>query len=534
MTAAIITVFAAAWAISFALTLAMRRSAPRVGLVDRPDDFRKLHRKAIPLGGGLAVFVASASLIAAISILPNPLRPGLQADAPSLWPLLAASLVIVVVGTWDDLVGLRGRQKFFGQAVAASIVVAGGLSMDRIQLFGVQVELGVAGFAFTLFWLLGAINAVNLLDGMDGFATVLGIILSAATALIAAISGHFGIAILAMVFAGSLAGFLWWNLPPASIFLGDAGSMLIGLMVGTLAIAGSFKGSGTVLLAAPLAVWTIPVFDSAVAILRRRLTGRSVYTTDHGHLHHRLLDRLGSNPKVLVLVTLLSLVTSAGALVSVFYKNDLTALVTSCGVVTIFVATGVFGRDECRLLFSSLRRVSLSLVQPITRNGGNGSDSHQSKIRFQGSRRWEVLWETLVESAEKLQLSEIRLDVNMPAMHEGFHASWQRDDRGHSEKMWSLGTPLTSKGRLIGRLAIVGESDTAPLAERLDQVVEMLDSVGNILDTLEDDAASAPATPPVATPQPAAVARGGRGNGSHPEKKGNGRQARASTRPAKK
>jgi UDP-GlcNAc:undecaprenyl-phosphate GlcNAc-1-phosphate transferase len=492
VTIAIITVFATACAISFALTFIIRRIAPRIGLVDRPDDFRKLHKNTTPLGGGLAVFLASAGMIVAVGTVPNPLHDEIQTDAVGLWPLLAAALVIVAVGVLDDLVGLRGRQKFLGQVAAASILAAGGLSIDRIQVFGIPVELGLLGFVFTLFWLLGAINAVNLLDGMDGFATVLGIILSAATALIAALSGHAGVAILAVVFAGSLAGFLWWNLPPASIFLGDAGSMLIGLTVGTLAIAGSMKGPGTVLLAAPLAVWTIPVLDSAAAVLRRRLTGRSIYTTDRGHLHHRLLDRFASNRGVLAVVALLCLATATGALLSLFYRNDLVAMITSGAVVAVIVATGVFGRAECRLLLSSLRRGCLSLVQPNARNGSNG---HQASIRLQGSRHWEVLWETLVESGEKLRLSEIRFDVNMPAMREGFHASWKRDNRDHpEERLWSLGVPLVSEGKVIGRVAIVGEADSAPLGDRLDQVVEMLDGVEGLLDVVGQEATPVPAS----------------------------------------
>ena len=145
-------------------------------------------------------------------------------------------------------------------------------------------------------------NSVNLLDGIDGLATMLGIILIATFAALAAAAGRMEVAWIAMVFAGSLCGFIRFNLPPASIFLGDSGSMLIGLVVGTLAIQGTLKGPGTVLLAAPLAVWTIPILDSAAAILRRKLTGRSIYATDRGHLHHRLLERLGSNSRVLVAV----------------------------------------------------------------------------------------------------------------------------------------------------------------------------------------------------------------------------------------
>lgn len=528
MILAILAVFVVACGASCALTLAMRQIAPRIGLVDHPDDFRKLHQRPIPLGGGLAVFVAAAGVAIVASVVPNPLQDELLAEVADLWPLLVAGLVILVVGLLDDWVGLRGRQKFLGQVVAASILVAGGFSIDRIVIFGYPVEMGLFGFVFALFWLVGAINSVNLLDGMDGFATTLGIILSVATALIAAVSNHLGVAILAMVFAGSLAGFLWHNLPPARIFLGDAGSMLIGLVVGTLAIGGSVKGPGTVLLTAPLAVWTIPVLDSAAAILRRRLTGRSVYSTDRSHLHHCLLDRFGSNPVVLAVVAVLCLVTAGGALASQFYRNDLVALITSGAVVSIVITTGLFGRAECCLLIHSVRRLGRSLVRPIARKDStipNDAIAHQSVVRLQGFRRWEILWDTLVESADKLHLSEIRFDVNIPALREGFHASWRRKaQKPDEERCWSLAAPLVSHGKLIGRIALEGELNgevtaesgrdsrgelgdknakagsagsgddlrSIPLVERLDQVAEMLDGMHGLLESVGELRVAAP------------------------------------------
>ena len=120
-------------------------------------------------------------------------------------------------------------------------------------------------------------------------------------------------AVVAAVFVGSLLGFLPFNYPPAKMFLGDAGSMLIGLVVGSLAIGGTMKGPATVAMAAPLAIWALPIFDSVAAILRRKLSGRSIYATDRGHLHHRLMAVFGKNTRVLAVVAVCCAFTCAGA-----------------------------------------------------------------------------------------------------------------------------------------------------------------------------------------------------------------------------
>ena len=203
-----------------------------------------------------------------------------------------------------------------------------------------------------MFWLVGAMNAINLLDGIDGLATSLGIILSATIGVLAAMKGNYGVAVIATVMTGSLAGFLPYNLPPARMYLGDAGSMLIGLMVGAMAVRALLKTQGTFLLAAPLAIWAIPMLDSGAAILRRQLTGRSVYATDRGHIHHRLLQTLGSNIKVLMVVSACCLLTSVGAVLSVWFQHDLIAVISCLSVVAMLLITGAFGRAECRLLLS--------------------------------------------------------------------------------------------------------------------------------------------------------------------------------------
>ena len=264
-----------------------------------------------------------------------------------------AACVICLLGLVDDTMQLRGRQKLVGQILAAGILVAGGLDIERIKFFGWTLELGFLATPFSILWLVAAINALNLIDGADGLATSVGLVLSVALAGMALLADHPTDAVLAMALVGALAGFLVYNLPPASIFLGDAGSMLIGLILGALAIRSSLKGPATVALAAPTAIWAIPALDVAMAILRRKLTGRSIYTTDRGHLHHHLLKRGYGGLGTIAFIGGLCGCTALGAVVSVYQKNEMLAIGSVLAVGGILVATRVFGHQECLLLVQS-------------------------------------------------------------------------------------------------------------------------------------------------------------------------------------
>jgi len=446
--------------------------APRLGLVDKPDQRRKLHTQSMPLGGGAAVFLATAVVIGSISILWAPWNYRINDEWWNLVGAFAACTWIVVLGLIDDRFCLRGRQKLGGQVIAALILIASGVLIRKIAVFGAVIDLGPLAIPISLFWLLGAMNSLNLLDGMDGLATVLGIILSLAISALAIISGHAGVAIAALIFAGSLLGFLPFNLAPARIYLGDAGSMLIGLMVGGLSIRASLKGPGTLLLAAPLALLAIPILDSAAAVLRRKLAGRSLYETDRGHLHHRLMERFGSKYKVLACVAICAAITCGGALAGRVLKSDIVALVSFAAVVLMLVATGLFGRGEFGLLVCRLRETAVSMVRPID---PGIRQARETTARLQGSREWNVLWATLTESAEKLQLTKIKLDLNVPAIAESFHGNWSNNGHDEQEGEWRLKLPLAVAGHSAGSLTIAGNRDDHSACPNIEMILEILE-----------------------------------------------------------
>jgi UDP-GlcNAc:undecaprenyl-phosphate/decaprenyl-phosphate GlcNAc-1-phosphate transferase len=454
--------------VSYTITNFVGIFAPHWGLVDRPDGHHKSHKREVALGGGLAVFLAAAITFGVEYLSSARLQKLLGNSEPFLGGLLVACGWIVLLGLWDDRFGMKGRYKLVGQFVATLIVIYSGLQIESFVVFEQRINLGYFSIPFTIFWLLGAINSLNLLDGIDGLATTIGIILCATISVIAAYFTQPAVAVVAAVFVGSLLGFLPFNFPPARIFLGDAGSMLIGLVVGALAIGGSMKGPATVAMAAPLAIWALPIFDSLAAIMRRKLSGRSIYATDRGHLHHRLMAVFGKNTRVLAVVAVCCAVTCAGALVSIFMNNDLVALISVLAVLSILVVTQVFGHIELVMLISRLKSAVVSLV----RSGGD----RQYVFRLQGSRDWNLMWQSVIEYAEKLNLIDVKLDVNLAALQEGFHASWRRPSRSEKSQRWSAEVPLFSGDHVIGRLSVCGNRPLGMSScETINQLMELLE-----------------------------------------------------------
>ena len=431
--------------VSYPLTNFVGMLARRWGIVDRPDGHHKSHKHAVALGGGVAVFLAATVTFAVEFLSSSKLQESLTEEKSFLGGLLIACAWIVGLGLYDDRYGMKGRYKLVGQFVATLIVIASGLQIHAFSLFGYPVHLGMFSVPFTVFWLLGAINSLNLLDGIDGLATTIGIILCATITLMALMIGQVAVAIVGAVFVGSLIGFLRFNFPPATIYLGDAGSMLIGLVVGSLAIGGTLKVTATVGLAAPLAIWALPMFDSMTAILRRKLTGRSIYAVDRGHLHHRLMARFGKNSVVLAVVAVCCVVTCAGALLSILMNNDFVAITSVLVVFGILVVSQAFGHVEVRMLLSRIKAMLLARGK-----------THEAVFQLQGTHKWDMTWQAIVEFAEKNQLVEVKLDINLAAAQEGYHASWRRPCSSEKRERWQTVVPLFAQEHVVGRLVASG------------------------------------------------------------------------------
>jgi len=270
--------FIVALSVTAALIPVLARWAPVIGLTDAPGP-RKVHSVPVPRVGGLAM--AAGLFFASI----------LMADLnPALWGLLLGLLVLVLFGSWDDRVTLGWRAKLMGQMLAVGICMTVGHIHVGTLSFGVfDLEPSITSSVITFFFLLGITNAINRADGLDGLAGGMALLCLCAIALFAVASGNTAVAAVALIEAGAVLGFLRFNTHPARVFMGDCGSQTLGLSVGALALLAT-QGDTSVLSAAlPLLLLGLPIVDTLSVMLTRVRAGRSPFSADRNHLHHRLL-----------------------------------------------------------------------------------------------------------------------------------------------------------------------------------------------------------------------------------------------------
>lgn len=445
-------------AISVLCTPLTARWARHIGLVDRPDGHRKLHGREIPLGGGIAVILSLGLVSILAASLSVDFRYGVMHQWMPLLSLTLATLMLCLIGFIDDLRGIRGRQKLMAQCVATLLVAVGGTTIERFELFDHTFEMGIFAIPVTCLWLLGVVNAVNLIDGADGLATTVCVIISVTFAVMAQLLGHPIESLIATALAGALLGFLVYNRPPARIFLGDAGSMAIGLLLGVLAIRSSIKGPATIALASATTIWAVLFFDVVMAIARRKLTGRSFYTVDRGHIHH-VLQHKGFGPLATIAVVGGACALCAiGALASVAWKSELWAVLTAGSVLSVIVGSRLFGFHECELFTIRLVAFLRSLTTFVRPTPPPQSNGHHLCTRFRGNREWNLLWNSLIEYAERFNLCRVQLNVCSPAISEEYHAVWTSRHNKVDFDCWNIEVPLHCRNLRIGSLSIVGKS----------------------------------------------------------------------------
>jgi len=276
--------------LSFALSLLLvplcRNAALRWKLVDYPDLQRKIHRRPIPRVGGVAVFAAMAISSLAAWFFGTDLL-GLKPEMFRGLLLMAfPALAVFLLGLFDDLAGMKASHKLVGQIAAAGVAVAVGIRIDSIGGLALAPWVGAL---LTVIWLVACANAMNLIDGVDGLASGVALIASGTLIAAALITGRLELAIALAPIVGALLGFLVFNSNPASIFLGDCGSLLLGILLGCHGVLLGNEPAMSRGMLAPVVLLAIPFADVSLAMTRRFLRRQPIFSADRSHIHHRLL-----------------------------------------------------------------------------------------------------------------------------------------------------------------------------------------------------------------------------------------------------
>jgi UDP-GlcNAc:undecaprenyl-phosphate GlcNAc-1-phosphate transferase len=438
----------------------VRERARRARLFD-PTDERKLHTRAIPRVGGIAIFWSVSLALLAMTLLAGFDGAGLSGS--KLLVIILGGAAIHLLGLWDDVRNIRARYKFAIQiGIAASIYVAG-VRIDTIALplLG-QISFGpFFALLFTILWFVGITNAFNLIDGLDGLASGAALFALTTMFVVATINGQAGAALVTLAVAGATLGFLRYNFHPASIFLGDSGALYLGFMLAGIGAISSQKGSTVVAIAIPLVSLGLPVLDTGLAIVRRFLRGQPIFTADRGHIHHRLLN-LGLSPaKVALLMYAGCAVLALGGML----------LVNSSGYVALVLVIIGLGAG---LVIQRLRYYEFEELGRLLRRGvrqrrviGNGVRMREAGLCIAEQRDLDRVFDLLEDTfaADDFRRAEVRLRPSFVAAgmvrattdrrleDDVAIWSWNRGD-GDNPALWEIKLPLLSGESRIGSMVL--------------------------------------------------------------------------------
>jgi UDP-GlcNAc:undecaprenyl-phosphate/decaprenyl-phosphate GlcNAc-1-phosphate transferase len=353
--------FAGSLLLSFVATKVVRDMAVRRNWVAAPQNPRHLHTRALPRLGGVAIvfsFLASIAVGLGVQRIWHP-----ELAFPVISPLLTIlppALLIFLLGVYDDLRTAGPYVKFGVQAIAASMLFAGGLRiLDIPLLFGDHQFSWFIGLPITVFWVMAITNAFNLIDGLDGLAAGSALFSTLVMFVVATLSGMSLISLVTLALAGAVLGFLRYNFNPATIFLGDCGSLFVGFLLSALSLQGAQKAPTLIAVAIPLVSFGLPILETTLSVARRFISGRPVFTADREHIHHKLLEHGWSHRQVVII---LYGVSAVFALLSLFL---LWPTGSTLGLVLAVLGTGIWlGVQHLGYLeFGELRRVALRTIE---------------------------------------------------------------------------------------------------------------------------------------------------------------------------
>ncbi len=392
------------------LTPVVRYLALQKGFVDCPQRARKVHQQATPRLGGAAVLLSFLFVVIIAGFAVPQLSELLMGNNPVIGSIMLGSLGIFLIGLLDDLARLAPKTKLFGEFLIAGLVVWGAsLSFTSVQFLGLgSITFPEwVGFVLSCLWIVGMANAINLIDGLDGLASGIALFGLLAVSVVGYLGGISSVTWMSTLLIGCLLGFLVYNSRPASIFLGDCGSLTLGYLAGCLALLASYREGGVLDGIFPVLAFAVPILDCLFAIFRRTMRGRSPFSPDMEHFHHRLMAKGLSHGKAVLAMWAMAFSCSLVAIAAAFGKGD--------QLFAVFVFFGLGGFILLRYLgyfrFEFFGEGLSTLMQDRKSTKSAEQAVKEAEQLVLSGSDLEILKECMSKTAEGMQFQEVRLSL---------------------------------------------------------------------------------------------------------------------------
>jgi UDP-GlcNAc:undecaprenyl-phosphate GlcNAc-1-phosphate transferase len=331
--------FVVSLAVAVVGTPLIRSIAVRRGLLDQARSSRKIHDRPIPRLGGIAIVVAFYAPFVALLGVESGVGYMFYERPNTAIGFFAGGLAIALLGVYDDLKGTDATRKFAVQFAVAGLLYYLGFRVEQIaNPFGPDIELGIFAIPFTMLWIVGVINAMNLIDGLDGLAGVVALFAVLTTFIVAVNQPNALMMLFTAALAGAILGFLFYNFNPATIFMGDTGSMFLGFILAAASIKTGQKSSTAVAILTPIVALGLPILDTLLAMARRAVRGRPLFSADKEHIHHRLMSLGMSHRQAAFALYAVCLALNVVALVLVFSNSIAAASLLAALTIVGFLA----------------------------------------------------------------------------------------------------------------------------------------------------------------------------------------------------
>ena len=483
-----VLLYLVAFMLSVFLVPVVRRWALAVGAVDMPDRVRKIHTHMVPRMGGVAIFIAflvpvvGAYVVGALWLPTSRVFMTFREHFTEVVGLVGASVLVLLIGIYDDVYQCRPRVKVAVQIAAALILCSVGIRIDQIgnPFTGKMIEFGWMSWPLTVFWVLAITNAINLIDGMDGLGPGVGLLVAGVMFLSSLLFVVPMVSVVMAALVGAIIGFLIFNFHPAKIFMGDSGSLFIGFILSAIAIQGSVKRHTVVALIFPIVVLGLPIVDTLMAIARRWGKGLPMSAPDKQHVHHRLV-KMGFSQREAVLVLYgVSVILGCVALVmAVLETGALPVAIAGVTILAVIAAVHLLGGRE----FSAIGSRILGAWRRRSRRRRAWVEVYQAAARMETSDSVEQMWEDVGGLLTALGVDVAR--VSLSREDGGTRVlEWTRPgavepvltDGGVVHEGWTARLPLEENGHVCGELMLGKDARLGPPADGLPEMVTVLRS----------------------------------------------------------